>query len=65
MVYLLWEGNLPNASQLKSFSKSLAENRALPAEVLAVMENFPKNAIPWMCCAKGVTLLAMLAPGCP
>ncbi len=62
VVYLLWEGNLPNASQLKSLSNTLAENRALPAEVLAVMEKFPKKCHPMDVLREGVTLLAMLAP---
>jgi citrate synthase len=62
VVYLLWEGNLPNASQLKTFSAILAENRALPAEVLSVMEKFPKKCHPMDVLREGVTLLAMLAP---
>jgi citrate synthase len=63
VVYLLWEGELPNAAQLKSFSKSLADQRALPAEVLAVMEKFPKKCHPMDVLREGVTLLDMLPPG--
>lgn len=62
VVYLLWEGNLPNASQLNTFSKTLAENRALPPEVLSVMEKFPKKCHPMDVLREGVTLLGMLAP---
>jgi len=61
-VYLLWEGELPNRSQLKSFSQSLAESRALPNEVLAVMERFPKKCHPMDVLRGGVTLLDMLPP---
>jgi citrate synthase len=62
IVYLLWEGDLPNRTQLQPFAKSLADNRALPAEVLAVMEKFPKHCHPMDVLREGVTLLAMVAP---
>lgn len=62
IVYLLWEGDLPNRIQLQPFAKSLADNRALPAEVLAVMEKFPKHCHPMDVLREGVTLLAMVAP---
>ncbi|MBK8872146.1 MAG: citrate synthase [Elusimicrobia bacterium] len=61
IVYLLWEGDLPTRAQLQPFSKSLADNRALPAEVLAVMEKFPKHCHPMDVLREGVTLLAMVA----
>lgn len=61
IVYLLWEGDLPTRAQLQPFSKSLADNRALPAEVLAVMEKFPKYCHPMDVLREGVTLLAMVA----
>jgi citrate synthase len=62
IVYLLWEGDLPTRTQLQPFSKSLADNRVLPAEVLAVMEKFPKHCHPMDVLREGVTLLAMVSP---
>jgi citrate synthase len=37
MVYMLWHGQLPNATELKSFSKSLAKLRELPPATLALL----------------------------
>ncbi len=62
VVYLLWEGDLPNRSQLKTFSQSLAESRALPGEVLSLLEKFPKKCHPMDVLREGITLLGMLAP---
>jgi citrate synthase len=46
-VYLLWNGKLPNASELAAFRKTLSENLALPAELLPVLESIAKqNAHP-------------------
>jgi citrate synthase len=36
-TYLLWHGRLPTHRELNEFSRSLAANRALPAEVLEVI----------------------------
>ncbi|CAM3858568.1 citrate synthase [Alicyclobacillus pomorum] len=44
VVYLLWNGELPNASQLKAFTASIAENRALHPEVLKFLQSVPKDA---------------------
>jgi citrate synthase len=62
IVHLLWEGELPNRAQLKTFSQALIENRALTPEVLSVMEKFPKKCHPMDVLREGVTLLGMLAP---
>ena len=34
VVYLLWEGELPNKSQLEAFKARLAEGRSLPEVVI-------------------------------
>ena len=62
VVYLLWEGDLPNRSQLKPFAASLAEARALPPEALAAMEKFPKNAHPMDALRAGVCLMGLSNP---
>lgn len=44
VVFLLWNGRLPNRSELESLRATIAQNAALPSEVLKVMVSFPKNA---------------------
>lgn len=45
-VFFLWEGKFPTSSELAAFKKQLAKERAVPAEVLSVLKNFPKTAHP-------------------
>jgi len=62
VVYLLWEGDLPNRDQLKPLSSSLVDFRALPPDVLSTMKTFPKTAHPMDALRAGVALLAMNDP---
>lgn len=45
-VFFLWEGKFPTASELDAFKKTLAKERAVPAEILNVLKSFPKTAHP-------------------
>ena len=45
-TYLLWFGSLPTKEALHQFSAELASHRALPAEVLTLMKDFPRIAAP-------------------
>ncbi len=45
-VYLLWHGNLPTKSQLDELSARLRASRALPEDVLKLMQMLPKTAKP-------------------
>ena len=45
-TYLLWNGQLPNKTQLSQFRKELTANRPLPPEVLKLLKGVPKGAIP-------------------
>ncbi len=45
-AYLLWHGKLPGRSELDAFSRELAEARELPAPVLTMMQQFPREATP-------------------
>ena len=58
VVYLLWQGDLPNQPQLQSFSKRLSENRALPKVILEHLRMIPKDAHPLAALRSGVSLLA-------
>jgi len=42
VVYLLWNGKLPNKTELDGFKKSLSSNSSLPKEMLPVLETVAK-----------------------
>jgi len=58
VVYLLWEGDLPNKQQLDAFSGRLAHGRALPPVVLDQLRRIPADAHPLAALRSGVSLLA-------
>src|SRR3954454_9269705 len=43
VVYLLWNGELPNKSQLEKFKSELATNMKLPAEMTPILEAIAKT----------------------
>ena len=58
-TYLLWNGNLPNKSQLSEFKRQLAAHRPLPAEVLKLLRGIPKGAIPMEVARTAVSYMAL------
>lgn len=46
VVFLLWNGRLPNAEELASLSADIRANYEAPAEVIALLKQFPKDAEP-------------------
>jgi len=46
VVYLLWHGELPTASQLDELKQRFSRNYEAPAEIIAAMKTYPKNADP-------------------
>jgi 2-methylcitrate synthase len=42
-AYLLWNGHLPAASELRSFSLELASKRPIPREVSSILTTLPRN----------------------
>lgn len=44
VVYLLWNGRLPNKAELEALRADIANNATLPEEVLKVMKGFPQNS---------------------
>src|ERR1700704_1919017 len=46
VVYLLWEGDLPNRAQLDSFTTKLAEGRAVPDVIIDHLRMMPPKAHP-------------------
>src|ERR671933_1277371 len=45
-VFLLWHGRLPRREELDELRRALAASQKLPAEVLALMREFPREAEP-------------------
>lgn len=45
VIYLLWHGKLPNQAELDQLTKNLAENAAVPQEVLDAMKNYPIDKV--------------------
>src|SRR5207248_3522725 len=55
VVYLLWEGDLPNKKQLEAFSSRLNSSRALPQVILDHLRMVPKDAHPLAALRSGVS----------
>jgi citrate synthase len=62
VVYLLWEGDLPNQTQLDAFRKKLAEGRAVPQVIIDHLRMLPPDAHPLAALRSGVSLLAHYDP---
>jgi citrate synthase len=45
-AYLLWNGQLPSASELAAFTRRLADARKLPPQILEMLRSFPGDATP-------------------
>jgi citrate synthase len=58
VVYLLWDGELPNRAQLDSFVQRLAQGRELPSIVVDHLRLIPPSAHPLAVLRTGVSLLA-------
>src|SRR5207302_7505429 len=58
VVYLLWEGDLPNKTQLDTFAKRLAAGRTLPKVIVDHLRMIPADAHPLAALRSGVSLLA-------
>lgn len=59
IVYLLWEGELPNAVQLEQIKTALASRRQLPTAVIDALKAFPRTAHPMAALRTAVSWLGM------
>lgn len=59
VAYLLWYGKLPNRSELNGLLKDLSDNAAIPAEVVAQLRSFPKDANSMAVLRTAVSALAL------
>jgi len=46
VVFLLWNGRLPKKAELEAFSAEIRANYQVPAEIIALLKSFPKDADP-------------------
>ena len=59
VTYLLLYGELPTALELDAFSQRLAAARSLPADLVSLIQKFPRTAHPMDVLQTGVSALAM------
>lgn len=59
VAYLLWHGDLPNASQLAAFQAEERANRALSPALLRVLREFPHDAHPMDAIRTAVSFMGM------
>ncbi len=62
VVYLLWNGRLPNRVQLSELSKQLVENRPLAPEMVDLMKRLPPPQHPMETLRTAVSALSLYDP---
>jgi citrate synthase len=62
VAYLLWHGALPTRAELDALSRDLVAARALPAPVLAMVQSFPRDALPMDVLRTAVSALGIYDP---
>jgi citrate synthase len=61
-TYLLWFGRLPNAAELKEFSRRLTEARVIDPRIYDLLRSFPKTATPMEVLRTAVSALSFYDP---
>ncbi|MBX9668069.1 MAG: citrate synthase [Candidatus Obscuribacterales bacterium] len=59
VVYLLWFGRLPDKAELEKLHKELGANRRIPEEVVKMMKQWPKEAVPMEVLRTATSMLSM------
>lgn len=62
VVYLLFHKRLPSQAELGEFDRELKASRAVPAEVLAILQNLPKDVHPMAALRTGLSALGNFDP---
>jgi citrate synthase len=62
VIFLLWNGKLPNKAQLAQLKSDLVAERALPKEVTQFLRNLPKDSAPMDVLRTTVSLLSLYDP---
>lgn len=61
-TYLLWHGHLPNRTELKEFTRQLAEARRIPSQIYDLLRSLPSTATPMEALRTAVSALSMYDP---
>ncbi len=61
-TFLLWNGKLPTAAELATFTASLASARSLDPHILELLKSFPKSATPMEVLRTAVSALSFYDP---
>ena len=62
VVYLLWNGDLPNRIELEAFRKELGAEYAIPSGVTKILSDIPKNANSMDALRTGISALGLFDP---
>ena len=62
VVYLLWNGRLPNRVELEGLNQELVSHRGIPAAVIGLIKAFPKDAVPMDALRTAVSALSFYDP---
>ena len=65
VIYLLWNGDLPNKNRLDELKHQLAADAALPAEVATLLDQVPRTANPMDMLRTAVSALSFYDPDGP
>ena len=61
-TYLLWNGKLPTAAELKTFGEELAKARVLDGKIIDLLRTFPSGATPMEVLRTAVSALSCYDP---
>jgi len=59
VIYLLWNGKLPNRSELDAFNDQLVAQRTLPDALIDILQRLPKDATPMAALRTAFSALGM------
>jgi citrate synthase len=62
VIYLLWNGELPNQNELAELKSTLVGERELPNEVIAFLKTVPKGSAPMDVLRTAVSMLSLYDP---
>jgi len=62
VIFLLWNGRLPNAAELKTFRSKLVSDMRLPSQVIKMIELAPQGAPAMAVLRTAVSMLALYDP---
>jgi citrate synthase len=62
VIYLLWNGKLPNKQELAGLKSALVAERELPTEVIGFLRAVPKGAAPMDVLRSAVSMLSLYDP---